>query len=288
MSAKYGGANARPFETQHVIEGRLFLRIAPELYLKQLVVGGLDRVYELGRVFRNEGTDADHNPEFTSLEFYQAYSNCEEMMRITEEMLGKIGERLESRVFEGPFQRVEITEALEERLGTALPVEEPEEDQQRILIEAARRKGYTCPEGLGLARTLDKLIGRYLEPFCTRPTFLVGHPMALSPLAKERGDSPHLADRFELFVNGRELANGFSEQNDPTRQLEAFRRQAIAKAAGDPEAQPLDKDFVEVLKAGLPPTGGCGIGIDRLVMMLAGAKHIRDVLAFPLVRPKQT
>lgn len=289
LSSKYGGANARPFETTHMGDHPLYLRIAPELYLKQLVVGGAERVYELGKVFRNEGLDADHNPEFTSCEFYQAYANHEDMMVHTESLLKTVGEVVGKDTFsKTPFRRFEIVPTLEELIGAKLPLQEPDVIARQILLKLASERGIeSINTKQSLPKIYDKLIGHFLEPLYVEPTFLVGHPMVLSPLSKASADNPFIADRFELFANGFEIANGFSEQNNPDLQLKAFQKQAIDKAAGDPEAQPLDEDFVQVLKAGLPPSGGCGLGIDRIVMLLTEKLHIRNVLAFPLIRPKQ-
>ncbi len=277
LNSKYGGANARPFTTQHIHDVPLFMRIAPELSLKQLVVGGLDRVYEMGKVFRNEGLDADHNPEFTSCEFYQAYSNCTEMMDFVESMICNLG------LFKGPFRRIDIVAALERITKEKLPLDLEYDEAQLCLRKLFKKLGIQPSDTLTLPKMYDKLISHLLEPLCDEPTFLTGHPMILSPLATNREEDDMIADRFEFFVKGREIANGFSEQTDPTEQLNAFKVQARER---DDEAQPLDMDFVEVLKAGLPPTAGCGIGIDRLVMLATGKSHIRDVLAFPSVRPK--
>lgn len=289
LATKYGGANARPFETNHMADLPLYLRIAPELALKQLVVGGAERVYELGKVFRNEGLDADHNPEFTSCEFYQSYANYEDMMGHTERLLGTIGKSLGKDIFSNrPFKRLYIVPTLEELITAKLPLEEPDTIAKEVLLKVAADRGiHAVNHRQSLPKIYDKLIGHYLEPLCVNPTFLVGHPMVLSPLSKASAGNPRIADRFELFSDGFEIANGFSEQNDPEMQLEAFQKQAMNKAAGDAEAQPLDEDFVQVLNAGLPPSGGCGLGVDRLVMLFTGKKHIRDVLAYPLVRPKQ-
>lgn len=280
LSSRYGGASARPFETGHISDLLLYLRIAPELSLKQLLVGGLGRVYELGKVFRNEGFDASHNPEFTSCEFYRAFANAEDMMQLTEEMLRSAAAGV-SPIFDGGFGRIEIVPALEEALQLRLPLGEDDGTARAVL---SKHSSIVRPE-MSLAKMYDELIGHHLEAGCGAPTFLVGHPMALSPLAKAREGSPWVADRFELFVGGAEIANGFSEQNDPEAQLEAFRKQALGRSLGDPEAQPLDEEFVQVLRAGLAPSGGCGIGVDRLVMLLTGKRHIRDVLAYPITRP---
>jgi len=285
LSPKYGGAAARPFTTQHIHDIPLNLRIAPEINLKQLVIGGLDRVYELGKVFRNEGFDASHNPEFTMCEFYEAYNDCQGMMKRLEGLLEHVGE---GKVLKPPFKSLEICQVLEDvlviqNLETLLDCEE---SSKRVLLEAAKKKGRVLDVSLSLPKILDKLIEGFVEPFCSGPTFLTGHPMAISPLAKAKpSKSMTLADRFELFVDGHELANGFTEQNDPELQAAAFQRQTKEGQLGDVEVPPGDLEFLEAMKAGMPPTAGCGIGIDRLTMLLTAKSHIRDVLTFPMLRP---
>jgi lysyl-tRNA synthetase class 2 len=211
------------------------------------------------------------------------------MMAHTEGMLRNVGEELGSDAFaKTPFKRLEILPTLEELIGVRLPLQEPDAIARETLLKlAGEQQINSINSKQSLPKIYDKLIGHYLEPLCEEPTFLIGHPMILSPLSKASNANPFIADRFELFANGFEIANGFSEQNDPDVQLQAFQKQAIDKAAGDPEAQPLDEDFVQVLKAGLPPSGGCGLGIDRIVMLLTEKRHIRNVLAFPLIRPRQ-
>lgn len=288
LSPKYGGAAARPFTTQHIHDIHLNMRIAPELHLKQLVIGGLDRVYELGKVFRNEGFDASHNPEFTMCEFYEAYNDCQGMMKRLEGLLEYVGE---GKIFKAPFKSLEICQVLEERLGiqNLETILECEETSKRLLLEAANKQGKTLDASLSLPKILDKLIEMFVEPCCSGPTFLTGHPMIMSPLAKAKpSKSMTIADRFELFVDGHELANGFAEQNDPELQAAAFQKQTKERQLGDAEVPPADLEFLEAMKAGMPPTAGCGIGIDRLTMLLTGKSHIRDVLAFPMLRPKAT
>ena len=288
----YGGAAARPFTTYHnALDTTLYLRIADELYLKRLIVGGLERVYEIGKDFRNEGIDRSHNPEFTMLEFYQAFADYEDMMALVEEMLATVareatgdttvtyqGEAIE---FAPPFERVSFVDALSEGLG----------EDFREMDEASlrsRAEGLTGDdlEGAGRGRLLDKLFGALVEPSLMQPTFVVDYPVELSPLAKLHREDPRLTERFELFVAGRELANAFSELNDPLDQRSRFETQQELKAAGDEETHPLDEDFLRAMEYGMPPTGGVGLGIDRLAMVLADQPSIRDVILFPTLRPE--
>ena len=279
LASKYGGANAKPFVTEHNSSLSLYLRIAPELALKQLVVGGMEKIYEIGKVFRNEGIDSSHNPEFTSCELYQAYANAEDMIELLSTWLNSIL----PEVFAPPFQRIDIVPFLENKLGTLLPLS-PSVEGTRFLTDILGNLDAGLPK-MTMAQQFDKLIGHFIEPLTEIPTLIMGHPICMSPLSKARPSNPLIADRFELFYKGKELANGFTELNDPKLQRNAFLQQAQDKQAGDAEAHPPDEDYVQVLEAGLPPTGGCGIGIDRLLMLMTGLDHIRDVLAFPLVRP---
>ena len=289
----YGGAAARPFTTHHnALDTTLYLRIADELYLKRLIVGGFERVYEIGKDFRNEGIDRSHNPEFTMLEFYQAFADYQEMMDLVEEMLVQVVAEVTGRdavTWEGneirltrPFRRVPFLGALEEKLG-----EDPAalaHDDLRERLEA--RTGESLDDG-GRGRLLDKLFQALVEPELVQPTFVVDYPVELSPLAKLKRDDPRLTERFELFVGGRELANAFSELNDPLDQRERFQAQARLREAGDEETHPLDEDFLRAMEYGMPPTGGVGIGIDRLVMMVTDQASIRDVILFPTLRPEE-
>jgi len=286
----YGGAAAEPFVTRHRALGRtLYLRIADELYLKRLVVGGLDRVYEIGKDFRNEGVDRFHNPEFTMLEFYQAFADYEDMMALVEALLSHLAQAVvgaprvswegQEISLEPPFARLSFVDALGEALGRA-PLDAPPEE----LRAAAKRLGLpgTAPAGAG--KLLDKLFGALVQPGLVQPTFVVDHPRAMSPLAKPKRGAPRLAERFELFAAGQELANAFSELNDPLEQSAVFREQSALRSAGDREAHGVDEDYLRALEYGLPPTGGVGVGIDRLVMMLTGCSSIRDVILFPALK----
>ncbi len=289
-----GGAAARPFVTHHnALDMQLYLRIAPELYLKRLVVGGFEKVYEINRNFRNEGLSTRHNPEFTMLEFYQAYADYRDLMDLTEELLRDMAQALlgQSRVyyqgesfdFGQPFQRLTVREAI---LRFNLAIDAAQLDD----LDGARR----IAEGLGLKVQPDHGLGRVqldifeqtVEHQLRDPTFITAYPIEVSPLARRNDADPTVTDRFELFVGGREIANGFSELNDPEDQAERFRQQAAAKATGDHEAMHYDADYIRALEYGLPPTAGEGIGIDRLVMLFADAPSIRDVLLFPHLRPE--
>ena len=289
----YGGASARPFVTRHrALDRVLYLRIADELYLKRLIVGGMDRVYEIGKDFRNEGIDRFHNPEFTMLEFYQAFADYEDMMELVERLLVEVAEAAcgsRGCTFQGaeiafgrPFSRVSFVDGLREALGSD-PLETPEEE----LRARAEELGVGDLDGAGRGKLLDKLFGELVQPGLVQPTFVVDYPKELSPLAKEKRGAPRLTERFELFVAGEELANAFSELNDPIAQRERFEDQAALRAAGDAEAQVVDEDYIRALEYGLPPTGGVGIGVDRLVMLVTDQASIRDVILFPTLREEE-
>jgi len=288
-----GGANARPFVTHHNALGvDMYLRIAPELYLKRLVVGGFERVYEINRNFRNEGLSTRHNPEFTMLELYQAYVDQVAMMDLTEDLLRMMAEALigdtklawqGAEVDLGPaFRRV----ALEALVQEANPELDPDRarDPGYLRTYAAGLEIHVEP-GWGAGRLLTELFDKTVEPDLQQPTFVTGYPLEVSPLARCRDSDPFLTDRFELFVCGRELANGFSELNDPEEQARRFRAQVEQKTAGDEDAMFYDADYVRALEFGMPPAGGLGIGVDRLVMLYADQPSIRDVLLFPQMRP---
>jgi len=292
----YGGAAARPFVTHHnALDMPLYLRIADELYLKRLVVGGLERVYEIGHDFRNEGMDRSHNPEFTMLELYQAYADYHDMMELAEalfaDLVGMVsggGQVLErdgvALDFRRPFARVRFVPGIQAHSGVDV-LSAPEAEMRARLV----RSGVPRDEAAGYTggKLLDEMFSAFLEPHLVQPTFVVDYPKAISPLAKEHRDDPRLTERFELFVQSRELANAFSELNDPDDQRARFEDQVRQRAAGNEEAQPFDADYVRALEYGMPPTGGMGIGVDRLIMLLSGQPSIRDVILFPAMRPEE-
>ena len=293
-----GGATARPFKTHHNdLNMELVMRIAPELFLKQLVIGGLDRVYEIGRQFRNEGMDMTHNPEFTTCEFYMAYADYEDLQRMTEEMLsGMVREITGSFVIEiegqkvdftPPWKRVSMMSGLAERVPEFVSADmDLTSEESRLRLEKACKKyEINCPSPRTTMRLLDKLVGHFLEDEFINPTFLCDHPVVMSPLAKWHREHPTLTERFELFVVRKELCNAYTELNDPRIQRDRFVEQMKDKAQGDDEAQPHDEDFCHALEYGLPPTGGWGLGVDRLCMFLTGNNSIREVLLFPAMKP---
>jgi lysyl-tRNA synthetase class 2 len=286
----YGGASAKPFVTHHnALDMPLFLRIADELYLKRLIVGGFDKVYEIGHDFRNEGIDRTHNPEFTMLEFYEAYADYEVMMGIVELLLVHASDAVRAFPrfagvvpdFSLPFPRIEWVPALNAALGADAMALDDE-----TLRNYARRAGVSQPEGLSRPKVLDELFQAHVESKIAAPTFVVDYPVELSPLAKPKRGNPQLTERFELFANGKELANAFSELNDPIDQRRRFEAQARLRAAGDEEASGVDEDYLRAMEYGMPPMGGVGIGLDRLFMYLTGTANIRDVILFPTMRPE--
>ncbi|MGH2858746.1 MAG: lysine--tRNA ligase [Solirubrobacteraceae bacterium] len=280
----YGGAMARPFTTHHnALDRDLYMRIATELYLKRLIVGGLERVYELGKNFRNEGVDTTHNPEFTVLEWYEAYADyldvadrCERLVATVARDVGYEGEL----DFSPPWRRETLAGAILQRTGLDI-LELRERDQ---LAEAVRALGMEVAPQDTWPRLVDQLLDRHVQPTLVQPTFLLDYPVELSPLAKRHRSQDGLVERFEAFVGGMELANAFTELNDPDEQRRRFEAQQRFAAAGDDEAQPYDEEFVRALEQGMPPTGGIGIGIDRLVMLMTGARSIREVVLFPALR----
>ncbi len=293
MQVVAGGATARPFETFHNALGiPLYLRIAPELYLKRLVVGGFERVFELNRNFRNEGMSPKHNPEFTMLEFYQAYATYEDLIELTEELLAGMCQsvRGDSSIawgeheisFQRPFARFTVQEALVE-LG-----EVPHERTETLdeLQSVAKERGVHCEATWSYGKLLVHLFEELCEPKLIQPTFITKYPVAVSPLSRKTDGEPDWVDRFELFIGGNEVANGFSELNDPGDQRQRFEDQMLEREAGDDEAHPIDNDYIRALEYGLPPTAGEGIGIDRLVMLLTGQQSIREVILFPHMRPE--
>ena len=296
-----GGAAAKPFITRHeALDMDLYLRIAPELYLKRLVVGGMEKVYELGRVFRNEGLSTRHNPEFTLLELYCAHGDYHTMMQLTQDLIVHLAQSLlgtldltvgerqlnlqvpPDNTSKGvPWRRVTMTQLLAEQLGTELGLDTPLTE----LITLCEKHGVPTESWWGAGKLLTELYEKTCEPNLWEPTFVMDYPLEVSPLAKESQERPGWAERFELIVAGRELANAFSELCDPQLQREQFERQSEYRIQGDMEAMPLDEDYLTALEYGLPPTGGLGIGIDRLAGLLANQPAIRDVLLFPTLRP---
>ncbi|HCZ06228.1 MAG: lysyl-tRNA synthetase, class [Thermotogota bacterium] len=285
-----GGANARPFVTHlNALDIDMYLRIAPELHLKRLIVGGFEKVYELGKNFRNEGISYKHNPEFTSIEVYQAYADYSDMMELTEEMITELVRFINGGLkinyqgveidFTRPWKRVSMRDYIKEHLDVDI-LEDP--DERLLEVVESHGQEVSMKERGHLIEKLWDLV----EDGIVHPTFVTDYPVEISPLAKRHRLDPRLTERFELIIFGREIANAFSELNDPVDQLERFRRQAQLRAAGDEEAQMMDEDFVRALEYGMPPTGGLGIGIDRLVMFLTDVPSIRDVILFPLVRPQ--
>ena len=288
----YGGASARPFVTRYnALDADFYLRIADELYLKRLIVGGLERVYEIGKDFRNEGMDRLHNPEFTMLECYQAYADYEDIQRLTEDLVREVvlaatggptvsvrGERVD---LSPAWRRTGFLDLVAEHGGVDLRAA----DDARLRLAIAAR-GAEPEADAGRGRLIDQLFKLAVEPHLQAPTFVVDYPIELSPLAKPKRGDPALAERFELFIGGSELANAFSELNDPDDQRARFAAQTALRAAGDEEAQTLDEDFLRALEYGMPPTGGVGLGIDRLTMLVAGERSIRDVVLFPAHRPE--
>jgi lysyl-tRNA synthetase class 2 len=289
-----GGASARPFITHHnALDMPFYLRIAPELYLKRLIVGGFEAVYEIGRTFRNEGMSVKHNPEFTMLELYQAYGNLQTMMDLTEELISSIATSLgkETVVYDdkeidlkSPWSKIHMADIVKEQCGVDFWNKELTFEQAK---QFALDRDLEVPDHFtGIGHILNLFFEEYCEETIIQPTFVYGHPIEISPLTKKNPEDPRFTDRFELFVNGREYANAYTELNDPIDQKERFLSQLAEKELGNDEATEMDIDYVEALEYGMPPTGGLGIGIDRLIMLLTGSVTIRDVLLFPHMKPR--
>ncbi|HXX56415.1 MAG TPA: lysine--tRNA ligase [Thermodesulfovibrionales bacterium] len=288
-----GGATARPFKTHHnALSMDLFLRVAPELYLKRLLVGGYERVFEINKNFRNEGISTKHNPEFTMLEFYMAYKDYTFLMGFTEELICHTAEKVAGTLripfgdavidLTPPWKRLPMLDALGEKGMPVTAITDPAE-----AMSWARSRKIVIEKGASHAKVLDEIFKEAVEPELIQPTFIIDYPVDLSPLAKRKADCPELVERFELFIASREIANAFSELNDPLDQRGRFLKQVEAREKGDEEAQFMDEDFVRALEYGMPPAAGEGIGIDRLVMLLTDSQSIRDVILFPLLKPEQ-
>ena len=307
MNLIAGGATAKPFVTHHnELDMDLYMRIAPELYLKELVVGGMERVYEIGRQFRNEGIDMTHNPEFTTCEFYEAYADVYDLMDTTEllfsEMVKEITggyvvkyhpegpgtDKVMEIDFSRPWKRLDMIKTLEEKLNVKFPPGDQlhSDETNQFFRDLLKTHKLDCAPPLTNARMLDKLVGEYLEDTCINPTFIFGHPQMMSPLAKYHREIPGLCERFEVFVATKEICNAYTELNDPFDQRSRFEEQARQKAQGDDEAQMIDETFCQALEFGLPPTGGWGCGIDRIAMFLTNRHTIKDVLLFPTMKPE--
>ncbi|AEI46051.1 LysS [Paenibacillus mucilaginosus KNP414] len=294
LHAIAGGAAARPFITHHnALDMQLYMRIAIELHLKRLIVGGMEKVYEIGRVYRNEGISTRHNPEFTMIELYEAYADYKDIMKLTEEMIARIAQEVlgtTTIMYQGhevnlapQWRRVTMVDAIKEVVGVDFSVQMSDEEAHRL----AKEHKVPVEPTMTFGHIVNQFFETFVEETLIQPTFITGHPVAISPLAKKSDADPRFTDRFELFIVAREHANAFTELNDPIDQRERFAAQLVEREQGNDEAHEMDEDFVRALEYGMPPTGGLGIGIDRLVMLLTDAPSIRDVLLFPLMRERQ-
>ena len=293
LHAEAGGAHARPFVTHHnTLDMTLYLRIALELHLKRLIVGGMERVFEIGRIFRNEGMSTRHNPEFTMIELYQAFGDWNDVMEISEVLITQAARdaigttvveiRGESVDLAEPWPRLRMVDAVSEKVGRSVHPSQPVEELRALAAE----HGIRWEERWGGGKLVEELFETLCEADIVRPTFVTGHPTEISPLARTDRDDPWLTERFEIFVDSRELGNGYSELNDPVEQRLRFEEEQAAKDAGDAEAGTVDEDYIRALEYGMPPTGGLGIGMDRVAMLLAGVDSIREVILFPTLRPE--
>ncbi len=295
LSTIAGGANARPFTTHHnTLDIDMYLRIANELYLKRLIVGGFEKVYEIGKMFRNEGMSTRHNPEFTNIELYQAYVDYEDIMELTEnlveyialEVLGTTKVKYKDREidFKAPWARIDMTEAVKKYTG--LDFQNIDGDAEaRELAKSLNNDRLEIKPNMRRGEVIAEIYDELCEEYMIQPTFITGHPVEISPLAKRNPDDPRITNRFEAFANGWEIANAFSELNDPIDQRARFEDQVAQKESGDDEAHPMDEDFLNAIEVGLPPTGGLGIGLDRLIILLSGQESIRDIIFFPTMKP---
>lgn len=295
LSTIAGGANARPFTTHHnTLDIDMYLRIANELYLKRLIVGGFEKVYEIGKMFRNEGMSTRHNPEFTNIELYQAYVDYEDIMELTEnlveyiaiEVLGTTKVKYKDREidFKAPWARIDMTEAVKKYTG--LDFQNIDDDAEaRELAKSLNNDRLEIKPNMRRGEVIAEIYDELCEEYMVQPTFITGHPVEISPLAKRNPDDPRITNRFEAFANGWEIANAFSELNDPIDQRARFEDQVAQKESGDDEAHPMDEDFLNAIEVGLPPTGGLGIGLDRLIILLSGQESIRDIIFFPTMKP---